>query len=256
MDAKNIEIVVNKLTGLGIKPGKDVADALRTAKLPINLPTAVAALDVVERADTQEALDQAVNAYAFAKAVEMVGKDPGFVATVNERRSRVAQGAVSIYMAESIGQLCDRFNEAAPAFAEALNEVPAGAVSGSVLDLDPGTVAAIQRAKETAAPLLSALDAYDSVLRFLGIEPPRTKTGPGASALIARISTDYPTEDEHLWSAVNDVVVWSQGGKPELEQLYPLVPVVRNGGRLNLVDPAEADSRMVEFPDARRARFA
>lgn len=262
MNTNDIRHTTNKLSALGIKVPGDVDEAVKRAQLRVNVPTANATLAALDGATTQEELDEAVREFALARAIAAAGSDPGFLPTVRDRRERLASAAVHGFMLDALPQVCDRFNAATEPFTAALEAVPAGAASGSVLEMSDHVVTAVQRARETAAPLLSTLDAYNAVLRFLGLEVPTGKTGPSASLVVAMIGTDFPEgEDEKgntaHWYAVNDVHTWARGGNVELAPLYPLVQIIRRGGRLELVDPADAERRLIVVPDApRHAGFA
>jgi hypothetical protein len=70
------------------------------------------------------------------------------------------------------------------------------------------------------------------------------------------IATDFPTDDEDAeWRTVNQVLGWATGRPVDLPQFWPFWPVVRNGARLDLVEPAEADRRGTVYPDPAPARI-
>jgi hypothetical protein len=188
---------------------------------------------------------------AVAMAVAQIAESPAFTSALNGVRESALSEAVRPWAIDVLPDVCERFNSASPAFSAALTAVPVGAATGSVLDTGPDTVAALMAAREAAEPLHAAYTAYKSVLSFLGDPVPSGRTGPGASVIVSQVGTDFP-DDDALWEATNAVYAWSNSHGVELGQLYPFVPIVRHGGRLELVEPSEAKRRLVVVPDARR----
>jgi hypothetical protein len=246
--------LINALGSVGIKPSKDVAQAIERSKLAINLPSPDQVIAKAAMAATQADLDKVVYEAALNAAVAEAARS--VTGSLNRARERALDEAVRPWAIEVLPKVCEFFNEAAPAAQEALAAVPDGAGRANVLDLDKAALDALQGAKDAVAPLQAAWTAYKALVEFLGGKAPHGKTGPSASRLVAMIATDFPTDDEDAeWRTVNQVLGWATGRPVDLPQFWPFWPVVRNGARLDLVEPAEADRRGTVYPDPAPARI-
>ncbi|GAA5121727.1 hypothetical protein [Pseudonocardia adelaidensis] len=251
MSTNEVHRMIRAVESIGITPTKAVNEAIERSGFVVNRPSAEEAQRALRDAASQHDYDQAVYATAVAMTVAQVAESPAFTSALNGVRESALREAVRPWAVDVLPDMCERFNNAAPGFSAALTAVPEGAASGSILDTGPDTVAALMAVREAAEPLHATYAAYKAVLTFLGDPVPSGRTGPGASVIVSQIGSDFP-DDDALWNATNDVYAWSMSHGVELPQLYPFVPIVRRGGRLELVEPSEANRRLVEIPDARR----
>ena len=248
---KRIDNKVNSLIAalgsIGIKPSKDVAQAIERSKLAINLPSPDEVIAKAAMAATQAELDKLVYEAALNAAVAEAARS--ITGPLKQARDRALDEAVRPWAIEALPKVLESFNSAAPAAQEALAAVPEGAGRANVLDLDTATLDVLQAAKDAVAPLQAAWSAYKALVEYLGDKAPHGKTGPSASRLVAMIATDFPADDDDAeWRTVVQVKDWSTGRPVDLPTFWPFWPVVRNGARLDLVEPAEADRRGTVYP--------
>lgn len=251
MDYRDVIKAITAVRDAGIELPATLDIAYQKSKRTVSgLLTTTEAEARVIAADTPEDFDTAVCELQRVMAVASI-KPEAVKTKINHLHQDHLAEVLAPVADDLYAEIGRRYNDAAPAFAEAVGRVPDLTGRGP-MDMAPNEAQALHDAKSTLVPLHALLTAYQALGKPLGHPLPAGRTGPDASRIVASIG-DGLTDPEQHHQAVSLVYGYARNDTSlSLAALAPHVAVVRAGGTLQMVHPRDAASRLVIVPDAPR----
>lgn len=236
-------LIVSTLAVLDIPVPDEIRTAVERSSFKITPPTIFEAQAAVAAAKDQKAFDKAVLELAHATVLSKILPEVLY-GNIDSARDRALRAAVSPHLDALFAAVCEKYNEAVPAFVSVVERIPDLSGMG-LLDISPDASTAILEAKQTVVPLNKAWAAYTTLVKAEGHEIGVQKHAGPAALTVARLGS-FEDEDQAL-RAVELHRAYARGDSSLfLGNLAPHVGIVRAGGTLNLVPPAEAFARSID----------
>ncbi|MEK6441860.1 hypothetical protein [Pseudonocardia sp. T1-2H] len=239
-DARSI---VSTFAALDIPVPDEIRTAVERSSFRVTHPTTYEAEEALAAAKDQRAFDKAVLELAHAAVIKQMLPEV-LAGHVGSARERALRTAVSPHLDGLFAAVCDKYNAAVPAFVSVVERIPDLSGMG-LLDISPDVSAALLEAKQTVVPLAKAWAAYTALMKAEGHEVGVQKQAGPAALTVARLGS-FEDQAQAL-RAVELHRAYARGDSGLfLGGLAPHVGIIRVGGTLNLVSPADAFARSID----------